>query len=135
MQEPSAPASDGCSVDARHSDAIDWSVLDALKALQKPGLCRRLITVYLNSSPALMDNLRESIAKRDSQGLTYSAHTLKSSSMSVGALRFGAVCAELEKLGRAGDMNDIRITTQLSRANTEFSAVCAAFRDALEQDV
>jgi HPt (histidine-containing phosphotransfer) domain-containing protein len=117
------------------ADAVDWSVLDDLKVLQKPGkpdLRIKLMTVFLTSMPALMDTIKSSVKARDSQALMDAAHAMKSSSLSLGAMVFGNTCAELEQLGRAKTLDDA--PALLSRAENEFSAVCSAFSDALEQN-
>ena len=117
------------------SDAVDWSVLDSLRVLQKPGkpdLCKVLMTVYLDSSPALMDSLIAAAAAADGQALMQAAHALKSSSVSIGATRFGKTCSDLEQCGRANSLENV--PSLAKRAEYEFDAVCSAFREALEQN-
>ena len=72
------------------------------------------------------------IAALDGQALMHAAHALKSSSMSLGATVFSTHCATLEQLGRATTLDDA--PALLARAETEFAAVCSAFRQALEED-
>jgi HPt (histidine-containing phosphotransfer) domain-containing protein len=123
------------SVDSGQSDAIDWSILDSLRVLQKPGkpdLRKMLMTVYLDSSPALMNSLIAAATAADGQALMQSAHALKSSSVSIGALTFGKTCSEIEQCGRARSLEDVPALAK--RAEYEFDAVCSAFRDALEQN-
>jgi len=96
-------AIDASVADSSQAGAIDWSVLDALKVLQKPNspdLRLRLMTMYLKSSPPLMEGIRTAISNSDSQLLTTSAHTLKSTSLSLGAMKLGVICAQLEQIGR-----------------------------------
>lgn len=122
------------SVNEARSSAVDWSVLEALKVLQRPGkpdLRVQLMTVYLNSSPALMDAARAAVRDDDARGLMNAAHALKSSSLSVGARLFGESCAELERIGRSDSLQ--QAPEILSRADSQFSAVCDAFRGALER--
>lgn len=114
---------------------IDWSVLNSMKSLQQPGKPDpriQLMTLYLTSSLTLMEGIRSAVASRDSQALMNAAHTLKSSSMSLGATGLGGTCARLEQLGRADNMDDAPALLDL--AETEFTAVTSAFRQALEQD-
>ncbi len=122
------------NADSAHDGAVDWSVLDALKVLQKPGapdLRLRLMTMYLKSSPPLMEGIKTAIINGDDQLLTTSAHTLKSTSLSLGAMKLGATCAELEQIGRdkalekAGDIPKL--------AEEQHAAVIAAFKEALRQ--
>jgi len=114
--------------------AIDWSVLDAFAAFRKPGGQDprvRLMTVYLQSSPSLMEALRAALTAGDAPALTKAAHALKSSSAGIGATGFARICAELEQLGRVNALQDV--PALLEQAEREFVAVCAAFQEALEQ--
>lgn len=124
------------SEDTAQQGVVDWSVLDALSVLQKPGtpdLRVRLMTIFLKSSLPLMDGIKAGINESDRQLLTTSAHTLKSTCLSLGAMRLGAICAELEQIGRdnvlhnAGDLP--------VQAEEQYAAVIAAFREALQQSV
>ncbi|NVN91761.1 MAG: Hpt domain-containing protein [Desulfuromonadales bacterium] len=115
--------------------AIDWSALDSLRVLQKPGkpdLRKQLMSVYLSSSPTLMDNIKTAVTTMDGQALMQAAHALKSSSVSIGAKVFGTTCSELEQLGRINSLGDVPALAQ--RAEYEFAAVCSAFREALQQN-
>ena len=126
-------AIDASVADSIRGDAIDWSVLDALKVLQKPGapdLRLRLMTMYLKSSPPLMEGIRNAIINSDSQLLTTSAHTLKSISLSLGAMKLGAICARLEQIGRDNALQDAGELPRL--ADEQHTAVMSAFRDALQ---
>ncbi|ABK99057.1 Hpt protein [Pelobacter propionicus DSM 2379] len=116
--------------------AIDWSVLDSMKMFQQPGkpdLRKQLMSLYLSSSPELMQGIRNSVATLDGQALMHAAHALKSSSMSLGATTLSEQCSSLEQLGRAKTLDNA--PALLDRAETEFAAVCSAFRQALDVDV
>jgi len=114
--------------------AVDWSVLDALAVLQKPGtqdLRVRLMTIFLKSSLPLMEGIKAAVIASDRQLLTTSAHTLKTTCLSIGAMKLGTICAELEQAGRdnalqgAGDLSLLAVE--------QYAAVTAAFREALQQ--
>lgn len=62
----------------------------------------RLVRIYLKQSEALMGDLRVAITDGDASGIARAAHSLKSASYQLGAEKMGAVCAELEALGRRG---------------------------------
>jgi HPt (histidine-containing phosphotransfer) domain-containing protein len=115
-------------------DAVDWDVLDGYAVLRKPGapdLRRRLMTIYLNSSPMLMEGIKTAFRASDAPSMMTAAHTLKSSSLNVGAMELGSLCAELVRIARedalqeAGDL--------LRRAEAQYTAVTEAFKDALRQ--
>jgi HPt (histidine-containing phosphotransfer) domain-containing protein len=113
---------------------IEWSVLDQFLAFRKPGgpdPRRRIITIYLDSAPMLMDVIKTAISAADGTLLTKAAHSLKSSSMNVGVGGFGSLCAELERTGKAGAIEEAK--NLIDRVDTQYAAVTAALQDALEQ--
>jgi len=119
---------------ATPSSVVDWSVLDDLKVLQKPGkpdLGRNLITVYLSSLPQLFESAKDALKASDGEALMKAAHSMKSSSLAIGAVVFGETCAELEQLGKANDLENTAVL--MGRAENEYAATCSAFRDALGQ--
>jgi two-component system sensor histidine kinase/response regulator len=82
---------------------IDRNALDIIASLQPPGsdnILRKVISLYLDSSPALMRSVREAIEGTDFDAVHRAAHTLKSSSASLGALAFPGICMDLERMGR-----------------------------------
>jgi HPt (histidine-containing phosphotransfer) domain-containing protein len=113
---------------------IDWNVLNALTALQRPGapdLRVRLIKIFLTSSPGLMDSVSSAVRDCDGPALMKAAHSLKSSSMNMGAIGFGGICSELEKLGRECAIEQAAI--MLPKALEQFAGVMTAFRDYLKK--
>ena len=118
---------------ADNPDLIDWSVLDALKVLQKPGrpdICRTLMKAYLDALPPLMASTRAAVSAADGTALRNTAHSMKSSSVAIGAVIFGKTCAELELLGKVNTLEEAPVL--LRRAEQEFVATCAALRKAVE---
>ena len=114
--------------------AIDWSVLDALKVLQRPGrpdVREKLIDSYLSSSPSLFERARTAVIEADGTALMQAAHSIKSSSIAIGAVFFGKTCLELEQLGKSNHLEDAHAV--LERAEREFNAVCTALLGAQKQ--
>ena len=115
---------------------VEWSVLDEFLAFRKPGAPdprRRIITIYLDSAPMLMEAMITAISAADGTSLTKAAHSLKSSSMNVGAGGLGSLCAELERTGKAGSIEEAK--NLVDRAEMQYAAVIAALKDALQQMV
>jgi HPt (histidine-containing phosphotransfer) domain-containing protein len=113
---------------------IDWNALKAFQALGKPGGPDprvRLINVFLGSSPGLLEKMRAALRASDPESLAKAAHSMKSSSMNMGATGLGLLCAELEKIGRNNTMADAG--RLLARAEIQYGAVAAAFRAALSE--
>jgi len=112
---------------------MDWSVLDALKAMQRPGrpdIRKTLMTSYLGSIPALMESAKAAVSAADGNALRNSAHSMKSSSTAIGALLFGKTCAELELLGKNNTLE--AAPALLERAEKLLAETCAALSKALE---
>ncbi len=63
-----------------------------------------LIGDYVDDSTARVARLRQAAVAGDAEALTLEAHTLKSSSASLGAQSLSALAKRLEELGRAGDL-------------------------------
>src|SRR5437867_2515482 len=67
---------------------------------------RRLIGIFLESTPLLIEKLRRAIAGRDGPALLLAAHSLKGSLTHLDEPEFRAAARELEALGRAGNFED-----------------------------
>jgi HPt (histidine-containing phosphotransfer) domain-containing protein len=119
--------------DSMKNGVIDWSVMEEYLAFRKPGRPdprRRIIAVYLDSSPALMEAIKSAISGANGTLLGKSAHSLKSCSTQVGAGGLGSLCAELEQIGRTGVIEDAK--TLVAPLKTQYAAVTAALKDALQ---
>ena len=107
---------------------VDESVLR--EVLESTGddldFVRELIETYLADSPAQLDAIDEALAADDAAALVRPAHTLKSSSATIGAMRLSAVARELEMAGRSGMLEPSAQADALA-ASTEWDAA----RDAL----
>lgn len=83
---------------------IDPRALDSIRALQHPGgpdLVQRVTSIYLVDAPKLLAELGEAIGCNDGSRVRNVAHSLKSSSASVGASRLAELCREMEALGKS----------------------------------
>ncbi|MCC8999403.1 MAG: response regulator, partial [Candidatus Contendobacter sp.] len=111
---------------------LDPAALTALRALQtarKPDFLARIIGLYLKSAPQLMDAIETAYADDHRELLLRSAHTLKSSSATVGALDFAACCRVIETAARAGQ--PAQADAQIQTLRLEFNRVDAALRAVL----
>jgi CheY-like chemotaxis protein len=102
----------GCSTD----EPIDDRVLDMLAGLQqagRPGIIGRVISLFLQSAPPLLNELEEAAASGDTELLHRTSHTLKSASANIGAVWLSAHCKELEASARTGSVPDaaVRVAT------------------------
>jgi PAS domain S-box-containing protein len=110
--------------------ALDLEVLQALRETLGEGASAclaQLIQVFLTETPALIQGMETAIVQGDATGLEASAHTLKSSSASLGAIPFSEYCENLERMAQ-----DNQLTTAsevVSRLKREFERVKAALMD------
>jgi two-component system, sensor histidine kinase and response regulator len=88
---------------------------------------RELVETYLNDTPELMAGIGAAVETDDAAALVRPAHTLKSSSATVGALRLSSVARELEMAGRTGTLEP-GVQAMLDTARHEWAAVQDAFR-------
>jgi HPt (histidine-containing phosphotransfer) domain-containing protein len=113
---------------------VDESVLREL--LETTGndldFVRELIETYLADSPPQLEAMTTAIAADDAAALVRPAHTLKSSSATIGAMRLSAVARELEMAGRSG-MLEPSAQRQLETAQAEWDAAAAALGSWVEQ--
>jgi two-component system sensor histidine kinase/response regulator len=103
---------------------IDKSALDRIKAVQQPGmpdLVEKVINLYINDAQSLYHNIQEAVGKRDPQALSKAAHSLKSSSANVGAIKLASLCKELETLGRTNTIDNAQDI--VSQMDSEYKRV------------
>lgn len=84
---------------------FDHTVFDELKELIGDD-AYELIGLFAEIGPSLAAQITTAAASRDLAGITTAAHTLKSNSAQLGALRLGAMCRELEELSRNNASHD-----------------------------
>jgi hypothetical protein len=98
------PADPGGSGDAPL--VLDPAAVERLRQLDPDGsrgFLAQVLRTYESSLLRHLTSLAESRATDDLRRAGEIAHTLKSSSASVGAMRFSQACADLERLAKAGD--------------------------------
>jgi HPt (histidine-containing phosphotransfer) domain-containing protein len=123
------PAESGAS-QVRAATVLDAAALAGLRELDPQGVNRlleRVIRAFQNSLDRLMPQLLEAQSKQDVAGMRHVAHTLKSSSASIGALRLSMLCSQLETTVRSDAVDGL--DAQIDALRTEVDAV----RPALEQ--
>lgn len=91
-----------------------------------PAFVRELVETYLHDTPELMEAIGAAVETDDAAALVRPAHTLKSSSATVGALRLSAVAREMEMAGRSGTLEP-EVRAMLDGARHEWTAVSDAF--------
>ena len=91
--------------EASSADAgLDQKALDELRALDPDGtagLLNQILQCYLDDTPTQIAQLRAAATAQNIESMTRAAHSMKSSSFSVGAARVGQLAFEIESKGHA----------------------------------
>lgn len=108
------------------SEGLDAESLDRLRELDPSGtshLLQRVFQAFESSLARLSPALEEARAAADLNGIRQVAHTLKSSSASIGALRLAQLCAEIERMIRQGDPDRDVLTMRVGQMQAETAVV------------
>jgi signal transduction histidine kinase/DNA-binding response OmpR family regulator len=106
--------------------AIDAAVLEKFRAMMGEA-ATELVGLFLEDTPNLLADLREAVSQGGAEGLQRAAHTLKSSSASLGAMGLSTLCQELEGMGRAGTLEGA--AEKVAQVEAEYERV----KDVLEE--
>ncbi|HUQ79378.1 MAG TPA: Hpt domain-containing protein [Patescibacteria group bacterium] len=87
-----------------------------------------LVDTYLEDGRNQVEGLRAAFGRGDTGALVRAAHSLKSSSLNVGALALAERCRALEESGRGGPIG--RGHEQVEAIAADFDAAAAALLDA-----
>jgi two-component system, sensor histidine kinase and response regulator len=80
-----------------------------------------LIDIYLQETPKQIQAIAAALTSQSLRELMISAHTLKGSSLNLGANQFGSLCQKLEEIGRTG--KSIPENTNTVEIETEYEQV------------
>jgi HPt (histidine-containing phosphotransfer) domain-containing protein len=95
----------------------------------KPDIQKKVIQAYFSSSPPLIAQLREAVAVTNREALQNAAHSLKSGSATVGAMKLSEICRELEMSCRNNTLDNA--TDKVSAIASEFLRV----KDVLNREI
>ncbi len=112
---------------------FDAACLARLRELDPHGrsqLLRRVFTTFGASLERLMAQLLEARSGGDWAGMRFVAHTLKSSSATVGALYMASLCADVEALARQQQIDGL--AARIDEMQIESVAICRAVQRLLE---
>jgi len=76
---------------------------------------RRLVTIYLETTPPLLAKLREALVQKDVTAFVHAAHTLKGSLTQLEASSAAAQAGLLETQGRSGSLEDATVDAQVTQ--------------------
>jgi len=114
-------------------DIFDAEALRRLRELDPRGdnrLIERVAKAFENSVGRLLPQLDEAFKMNDSAAIMHVAHTLKSSSASIGALKLSHLCAEIETMIRRQTGEDL--SSRIREIPVEADRVLDGLRQLLE---
>jgi CheY-like chemotaxis protein len=84
---------------------LDLNVLTRLQAAMgadTPDTAAEIIQIYLEDTPIRLAKLQQGLVQKKLKEFERAAHSLKSTSATLGAMRLAALCQELEAMGHSG---------------------------------
>lgn len=96
------------SIPIRPATVLDAAALERLRELDPKGenqLLERVLKAFEASVARLVPQLVQARVAADLAAIRHVAHTLKSSSASIGALELSKICADIEASARAGTLD------------------------------
>jgi CheY-like chemotaxis protein len=112
---------------------LDASALDRLRELDPKGdnqLLARVIKAFESSAARLLPQLHEAQRAGDHGGVRHVAHTLKSSSASIGAVKLSQLCAEIESMIRNSQVE--KLDDRIAAMSVEVEIVLKALTRLLD---
>ena len=108
---------------ASDGSPVDVAVLEGIRCLGQSGdqLLRKIVSRFLESTPGLIATLREAQGSGDSETVFQTAHSLKSSSGTLGAERLTKLCGAIASLGRSDALEEVE--PLLAKLTSEYEAV------------
>jgi len=111
-------------------EAIDRTILASLRELQDvgdPDIIAEVGGLFVKHSPEKVKAILQAVEDKDAKGLQVAAHSLKSSSAYVGAMRLSDMSKELEMMGRSNVMDGAkekaeRLSAEYTRVRTALDA-------------
>lgn len=130
-----------CRLDSRddrpHSGSpavLDAQAIERLRELDPGGknqLLVRIADAFGTSVARLVPQMTAAVAARDLAAIRHVAHTLKSSSASIGAVKLSRLCADIEAICREGRGEDL--ANAIAEFDPEVSAAQCALNQMLER--
>jgi signal transduction histidine kinase/CheY-like chemotaxis protein/HPt (histidine-containing phosphotransfer) domain-containing protein len=111
---------------------LDETILEGIRRLQRkgaPSVLEKVVTLFCTHTPDVLESLRAAAAQGDAPALRDSAHSLKSSSANVGAMKLSELCRELEVQARSNNLDDSKL--YVTKIEAEYERTEVALRERL----
>ena len=89
------------------SNLIDQVALNKIRAMQrpdKPDILKKILNLYLEKTPELINEAQSSLDENKIEEFTRAAHSLKSTSATLGVADMARSCKDLETMGRENNV-------------------------------
>ncbi|ACB36365.1 multi-sensor hybrid histidine kinase [Leptothrix cholodnii SP-6] len=127
-----APGGAAASRTPADDTVLDALRLEHLRTLQddgQPSLVRELIDLFVADAPGHVDALAQALQGTDARRLASLAHRFLSVTDNIGARRLSALCVEIERLARRGELDGLeRLVEALSHEHAQAHAALLAVR-------
>jgi len=120
---------------AEAMESLDKDTIAYLRSLKRgdgPSVLERAIGVYLDTAPTALEELRRCVAAGDASAVWRIAHSLKSSSASLGAKDLAQQISEMESRARENNLNEAK--ARLEKLESEFKKVSTALSTTLREE-
>ena len=107
-----------------------WDAIRALQRPDQPDILHKLIRLYLENTPDLIELLSQYALDMDEIAFAETAHTLKSSSKNLGANRLAQLCEKIEC--NSHEKNQTKALEIIKQIEEEFQLVKEEFVNELE---
>ncbi len=118
------------STDKVNTATMDEQVLNELIDSGKEDLLIKLLKMYVDYSPEIIDNINIACKSEQWDELKFQAHSFKSSSANLGAVFLAQLCGELEVMEQS--LLKEKAQQQVKKINQEFVLVCNVFTSKLK---
>ncbi|MGJ7509680.1 Hpt domain-containing protein [Variovorax sp. GT1P44] len=111
--------------DDKSQATIDRATFAELQEAAGADFVKELVQTFLEEAPLMLRELRDALAESDADTFRRAAHSLKSNSLTFGALTLGAMAREQELGGLAA----AQPSNALDALAAEYGRVAAALQD------
>ena len=108
---------------------LEVGALDNIRALQRedaPDILGKIISIYFDTSPGQIQALQAAVSSQNAVEINNVAHSLKSSSANLGAVRLSAILRKIEKKSRQNELDGIE--QLMSEVDSVYPQVCQQLR-------
>jgi len=114
--------------DSSVTDVVDLAALSKVVG-DDTTVHRDLLDIFIQTSPEIIESIRQASKDRSAQGVVSHAHKLKSSSRAIGAYTLAETCQALEAAGKSGQWDGIdALEPQVGRLFKEVEVFVTNYR-------